>query len=391
MRRVWVAVAVAALALPAFGQLSGSWKSLLCVLPTPSLGTNELALNLGWNGWTFTSTTEFSGTWGWIWQEFGVKGQLGAFGVDGTVLFGPAIPDFLYAQIIYSLDFGGIEFNAYTAMIGASLGGPVGGSVLQFVLPLGETKVTGELGFGATLPPSGFTIWHVSGSSKTYPTSPYPGGFAFTYALIEVESLPLCCGITFDLTYSFTKAGFDYLLLAMEGVGPICCGITFDLEVKFTTTAKTVSVTPKFGGFAEACFEVYADVISGGNLILGGIRVDGFKVSCTLGDCTSVTFVTFLSPERAEDYGYEEVLLPECGEFEWVELTFCGSGCCGGKYTLSLKALFGRLGGLFDLTRVVGSASIPLMANFNVLLEVKIPAAPCAGSTSLCLGWNFTF
>ena len=42
MRRVWVTLALVVMALPAVGQVGGSWSSLVCVLPTPSLGSNDL-------------------------------------------------------------------------------------------------------------------------------------------------------------------------------------------------------------------------------------------------------------------------------------------------------------------------------------------------------------
>ncbi len=397
MRRALAVLTVLCLAFPAWAQLSnlgGEWKARITLLPSLDLGTS-LTLKADIAGFTVTSTSEFAPTWGWIWQEFVAKGALGPIGIEGTVLFGPVIPDFLYAQLIYALELGGIEFNIYTAMLGAAVGGyfppgPVGGAVIEFKAPLGATGLKAQLGFGASLPPSGFTIWHVSGSSKTYATSPFPGGLAFSSLLLNIEALPLCCGINLDVEFSFLKSGFDYIAFTLKDALALCCGVTVDVGVKFTTTAKTVTVTPKFAGFAEACFEVYADVVGTGMYVWQGIRVDGFKINCTLGDCNYLELVTFLSPDKAPDYDYVDVFDPDCGEFEYIGLGFCGAGCCGGKYFVDLRIFFGNLGGLFDLTRLVYTVQIPVMANFAFDLTGSIAAASCA-TTSLAIGWTFTF
>jgi len=391
-RRAGTAFLLVALAVSGWGQtLTGTWSTKISLLPSAAVRSAGLSLSYTAPRWKAASFSEFSSLWGWVWQGLDLAGALPFGTVEGVLLFGPAIPDFLYAHVVAGARVGQGEVRLYTAMVGPALGGPLGGAVLTADFPLGGNSLRATFGLGASLPEDGFTIGHVSGLSRTYPVDPRPGGSQFTQATVSLTAVRLCCGTSADVHLRFTKAGFDSIVFTVKDVGPICCGVSFDLGVKFTTTVKTVSITPKFGGLATACVELYADVVLGGGFVLDGIRVDGWKLACTISDCTEVAFVTFLSPGKAGQYGYEDVLVPGCGEFAWVELSFCGAGCCGGRYALDLKFFFGTAGAVFGLTRVVGSAKIPLMANFLLLVELAIPAAGCAGDLSLCLGWEFTF
>jgi len=135
---------------------------------------------------------------------------------------------------------------------------------------------------------------------------------------------------------------------------------------------------------------VYGDVVGSGLYLWEGIRVDGFKIQCTLAECNYIEFVTFLSPEYAEDYGYEDLFSSQCGEFEYIGLGFCGAGCCGGMYYVDLRIFSGTNGGLFDLTRLLATMKIPVMANFTFDVELAIAVAQCA-TTTLAVGWTFTF
>ncbi|MBC7084643.1 MAG: hypothetical protein H5T95_14375, partial [Firmicutes bacterium] len=83
------------------------------------------------------------------------------------------------------------------------------------------------------------------------------------------------------------------------------------------------------------------------------------------------------------------------------KLGFCGAGCCGGKYDVALRIFYGTGGGLFDITRLVFSANIPLMTNFTLTLSGTMWAIPLddpegvrtcnTTGSSLCIGWTFTF
>lgn len=384
-------VALAMVALPGLGQLSGEWSTTISLLPAPALKSTSLTLAYTFNSWTVTSSSDFTGMGGWVWQEFSTLGAFGPLELDGTLLFGPVIPAFLYAQIITKVTLAGLDIGLYTAMLGEAVGGtyfppgPTGGAAVKVTVPLGDVaKLTASTGFGASVPEDGFTIHHVSGLTKTYATSPYPGGLAFTYALLAVEGLPLCCGITFDLEFSFLKSGFDYIEFLVKDAFAICCGISFDLGVKFTTTAKTLRVTPKFAGFGEACFEVYGNVVGSGMYLWEGIRVDGFKIQCTLAECNYVEFLTALDPEAIEEILDEDIF--EGDEFEYVKLGFCGAGCCGGQYTVDIAIYFQPSGSLFGISRLGADMTIPIMANFTGEVGFDVGT-----DVALDVGWTFTF
>jgi hypothetical protein len=210
-------------------------------------------------------------------------------------------------------------------------------------------------------------------------------GIEFYSASFGAEGLSLCCGVTYDAELVFTKEeGFTSLDITIKDVFPICCGISFDIGVTYTVDGKTISITPKFAGFGEACFELYADLeYDGGtdaDLYLNAIRIDGWAITCTLGECNYVKFVSFLSPDNADLYGYPE------GTFEFIELGFCGPGCCGGEYVVEIAVHFTQATALFGIDHIEAYLEIPLMANF--LLTVDFSSGPPVG---LDIGWVFTF
>jgi len=212
-------------------------------------------------------------------------------------------------------------------------------------------------------------------------------GIQFKEATLTLSGISLCCGVTYDAELAFNKCeGFDYLKFSVNDVFPICCGISFDIAVKFTTDAKTISLTPKFASIGEVCFELYADLESEGgenaDLYLNAIRVDGWKIRCELAECNYLELVSFLSPDKADDYGYKGVF--EDGEFEYAKLGFCGPGCCGGEYSVDIAVYFGSGGTLFDITRIGAEMSIPLMSNFTLDVEFS-------SDNNLDIGWTFTF
>jgi len=217
-------------------------------------------------------------------------------------------------------------------------------------------------------------------------------GIQFKEATLTLSGISLCCGVTYDAELAFNKCeGFDYLKFSINDVFPICCGISFDIAVKFTTDAKTVTLTPKLADIGEACLEVYADIESSGgensDLYLNGIRIDGWKIRCELAECNYIEFVSFLSPDRAEDYGYEDVF--EGAEFEYIKLGFCGPGCCGGEYSSELGVFFDG-SGLLGSSRITADLSIPAMSNFTIEMAFQASTS-AAASFELDVGWTFTF
>lgn len=440
MRRVVAALAVWAVGIGGLAQLSGDWSATVAWKSWPgTLVIEGMALRLAYTtgGWTLVSKSAFADPDGWVDQVFGVEGEFGPLGIKGAMWFDPATPAYLAAEVTGSLGFGGIDLSLsarhwtdgnYLWADGDAPCDPQVDAGLQYV-------------FKAAFPPVSLQVRFADCCTGTW----------FQEFVLTLEDLSPCCGIAFDLEVWFTKAGFQYVALSAENVLPLCCGVSFDLGVTFGVDAKTVTLTPKLAGWGEGCLTVYGDVDwwEDGAVTLGGIRLDGFKVRCELGDCTFAEFVTFLSPENAPLYGYEGVFNPSIGEFEFVRFGFCGPGCCGGKYGVTVTAYFhddayviqpilppwwpprlppgGRLPPfrpelppewwvpgpikwpplppppwpmppqtLFALSRVQVEASVPVSDAINLYLGVQwgwflVSGPTWAEVTSLWLGWRIAF
>ena len=220
-------------------------------------------------------------------------------------------------------------------------------------------------------------------------------GIQFSTAKLALKNLGLCCGITFDAELGFSKVnGFDYLVLESKNMLQLCCGITLDAKIKFTTTSKDVSLKPRLAGFAEGCFTAYADV-NFANWTWSGIELYGWRIRCDLAECNYFEILTALRPElfwlvdeellvNPEEIPPEGVPVFNPDEFEYVKLGFCGPACCGGKYKVDIVAYFSRSGGLFGLSRMNATLSLPLMDNLTV--RVALSSEP-----ALKLGWTFRF
>ncbi|MCX7750284.1 MAG: hypothetical protein N2320_01765 [Candidatus Bipolaricaulota bacterium] len=386
--RLWLSLVVCVSAVAAAQMtFSGSWSAKVNLLPTISID-NQLTLTADWSGWKVGGTAEFFGTDGYVWQTVTVGGMFGPAKTEWTVLFGPLAPAYLYTLGKTTFSWGGLELDLYTAHVGPTIpgyffGGPSGGAVVVAKADLGGTKVSLAAGFGASLSPFTITFTGVGTYTKTYPVDPFPGGSSFTNLKIDATGIPFCCGVTLDSALTFTKAGFDALSLTLKGV-PLCCGVTFDTTVRYTTTAKTVAVTPRWKGI-EGCLAVYGDAVFVGNT-WQGIAIYGFKVRCALGECNYLELLTALNVAALEALLEEDIF--QGPEFEYLKLGFCGAGCCGGKYTLTLTSYFQPMGSLFGLRRLEAVAKVPVMANFTLDLVLGVTVG---GPASLALGWTFTF
>jgi len=375
-RALAVCTVLCVLAFAGFSQITGKWTASLCLdaTYTPTL-TSELSITYNVGGFDITSVTGF-GAAGLTSQKFTLKGAFGPFSLTGNMIFDVSAIAYKQSDLTTGLDFAGVGLTLKiehwaAAYQPSGLCDPAAtDGVLRYTLTASLAPITAKLVFLDCC-----------------------SGTAFQQLLVTLKGLSLCCGITYDAEFSFLKSGFDYVTFSIKNFAEICCGISFDMSVKFTPNSKSVKVTPKFGGFGVVgCIEVYGDVESEGgegeDLFLNAIRIDGFKIGCTLGDCNELNFVTFLSPDKAEDYGY--TFDTDCGEFEFVEMKFCGPTCCGDKYTVALKIYFGSQGGLFDVTRLVYDVKLPLLANFTLNFNGTIPAADCADA-EYCFGWTFSF
>ncbi len=385
-RALAILVALCTFGALGFSQIAikGSWTTTLCLVPSTSL-TSTLSLTYNVAGFDITGAFRFTAA-GLDRVSFTGKGALGPFSLTSRMWFNPTVPEYMGSDLVTSFDFGGVglgltvrhwdtDYNSCFFATACWPFGPwrpdtttcqqTGAYGMQYILSLKVDPISGKLYFEDCCE-----------------------GIEFLKAILELKGVGLCCGITYDATLTFVKeGGFESLVIAMYDIIQICCGISFDFTITFTEDSKSIELTPKFAGFGDACFTVYGDVADVG--YYPAIEIYGFKIKCTLGDCNYLEIVNAIDVAGVEGI-LGDIFLATCGEFEYIALGFCGAGCCGGKYTADLKIYFGSNGGLFDLTRMVYSVKIPIMANFTLNLDGTVAAATCA-SNSFCLGWTFTF
>ena len=366
---------------------TGSWETCMQVLPEVKFTSTTLTLTYDMAGWAITSITGFTSS-GYTQQDFEVEGALGAFSISGKMGFDPQAIKYKYSDLSAALDFAGVSFD-----LGIFHGiYPYGESYFnKYYYPYTFAGVYNDL-CGDTVQTDDVLMFYTLGvSADPVSATVHLGdcctGIQFYDLTVSLSGLSLCCGVTYDFEFAFNKVdGFEYAKFSLNDVFPICCGISFDIDVKFTVGGKTVSVTPEFAGFGEACFELYADLVYEGgtnsDLYLNLIRIDGWRLYCELADCNWLEIVTFLSEENASLYGYSGVFKE--GEFEYMKLHFCGPTCCGGTYEVELAVYFTEATELFGISRIGADLTWPIADNFSITVEFD-------SDDNLSLCWDFTF
>ena len=353
---------------------SGSWETCLDILPTLGLDSTTLTITYDMAGWAITSVTGFTGGatgLSFTQQDFSVSGTLGALSITGGMNFDPPGPAYESSWVEAVLDFAGVNFDlliSHTIQTPNYIYCPQTGSNTA------DAEMVYSLGITADPVSAGLTFVDCC------------TGIFFHDLYVSFSGLSLCCGVTYDFYFSFNKVdGFDKVVFSLNDVFPICCGISFDISVTFTVDGKTVSVTPKFAGFGEACFELYADLKTEGgeniDLYLNAIRIDGWRLYCELADCNWLEIVTFLSETNAPLYGYYDF---EEGEFEYIKLHFCGPTCCGGTYEVGLAVYFTSDDALFGISRIGAELTWPVADNFEISVTFD-----SNGNLGMC--WLFSF
>jgi hypothetical protein len=384
-RALAIAVAVCTLGVAGFSQtITGTWRATVNLIPSVAfVAPNDLTLNYTFGGFVVTSVTGF-GLTGLTSQRFGLSGAFGPFTVTGNMWFSVTPPAYTASDLTTSFDFGGIA-------IGANV---------RHWMPGGfrgtEWSPDTDL-CGAQTPYQGMlytftgTIAPVTVRTRFLDCCE---GIEFQSLLVTMRGLTLCCGITYNVEFSFTKAGFDYVELSGINI-PLCCGVSFDIGVTYRVDSKTLEITPKFAGIGDACFTVWAAPL--GDFALptvswAGLEIYGFRIRCAIGDCNYLEFINaFNVTEVNKILPAADNFLTAWGEFELVKAGFCGAGCCGGRWTVDLRIFFGTDGGLFDLTRFGYTVAIPIMTNFTLRLSGTMPAISPGPAAAFNIGWTFTF
>ncbi|MGY4706459.1 hypothetical protein ACVNPS_01720 [Candidatus Bipolaricaulota sp. J31] len=212
-------------------------------------------------------------------------------------------------------------------------------------------------------------------------------GFSFRRAELELSDLSVCCGLVYDANLVFSKRyGFEELTFKLSGIQFPCCDISLETEVSFTLDGKSVSVKPVWEGFVTGCLEVYGDLQWGSNAV-SGFELYGFAIECDL-DSVSIRAVTAFDPDKVEDMTDVSFYT---GEFEYLELAYVGSGCCGEELTFTSEFWFGSGGLLFDLQRTRFNLEFPIYEGFTVVIKGQWDFSDPSPLDWFDIGWKVEF
>lgn len=384
-------------------QFSGEWTTLLRVVPSVGLEKCDLILKYALDkNWTISSTSRFDVT-GLIDQSFGLCGTFGPFVLTGGMAFNPTVMDdveVFYPELCGDPQTQAVSLTAPAykeAWVKAAFtlaGLELGMEFHHWAYPyhLEDIDDDNDLEYyWPCCPPQTQSYTSITVFAKLLPfalkinLTDCCAGLGFSSALLSLADVGLCCGLTYDAELYFTKLGFGYFETALEL--SICCGISIEVATRFTVDLKQVQVRPKWNGMGQACFIVYGDIIIGQSpLEIVGLEIYGYKLRCDFSTCSYVELMTAFNVAKLEDLLDQDIF--EDGEFEYWKIAFCGPGCCGGTYSLALSVFFQPAGSLFGFTRIQGDLSVPIMANFDLLLSLSVSLS---GGTELAVGWSFRF
>ncbi len=382
-------VVIVSLGLVAADSLSGSWDNEIALdVAGPSFEglRSVLDLSYSWNGLAATSESELQ-LFGFLWQEFGVTGNLGAFELQGNLLFGPSTGDYLYMQMIATIELAGGDVGVYFAQLSdAVLGGPAGGFAIRVGGSFGDLDIVSTTELGAQVRDSdfsGITIVHVvSGLYRTYDTDPLVPGNGFTGEKIVLSGLTFGCAEDTTASVYFTSDGFDSLVLEVSGIQTTLPWLALDATLTFELQTKSLVLVPRLTLGQFACLNVYADVVTADtdNSPIEGITIYGLELSCTLGSVT-LRDLSVLDPGRyaittpahgsvieniADAIEQRHEYYPDYWEMLSIDVAL--GGCCGGSSHVALHTYFSQgSGSLFDWAMTSAEASVA----FGERLELR--------------------
>ncbi len=391
--------------------LSAEWTAGVTFDPNVArLGGVESTLGLGCatGPILWTSGSEFRLGVGYLWQEFGVQGPVGAFEVEGDALFGPSTTDFLYAQAIVGLRLAGVDVGFFYAVLGgAVLGGPADGVAVRLAWQVGGFEIVSTNEFGARIEDEefrGVDIVHgATGLHRHYATDPVVPGQGLTGGKLSVGGLGFGWMESVKAVAYVTADGLELFAAKVEDVDLGIGRIEMDIAFAYDVMAKSVAVTPSVavgGGLlrAEPHLAVYFEAqeweIAG--IGLGGVALvstwDGITVrnltvldlgrfAITTEEYGSVIESIEDAVENGDEYyvGYWELLS--------VESIWTGGG--GGVNRVLANTYFGgEAAGAFAWAMSAIKACVGLGTAIDLSVELVLTAAgvDCLGA-GLTLRW----
>ena len=318
--------------------LSGSWDTDVTIDPQQvSFAdaitlTSVLTVNYTIGDWTFGSVTSLNEN-GWVDQDFSAGGVLGAFALTSALDLNP---DATFGNWVTtaSVSIAGVSFGAEFELVGddtfleLTAGGVAGDVTIDVTVNFGDDD--GEC------------------------------DFPFTDITIEV-GFPFCCA---DIAAAivFDCAGFDNICFTVGGIAiPNLPWVTIGAELCFTLQTKTLTLSPTFDFGAIACFDLYFDVATAGNLTIGDISIVGIGLTCDIG---AVTF-SGLSELPGGD-------LVDAPYWEVYTISTNDDACCGPfSFDLSVWFLEGGVM-LFDVGLIEAAMELQVAAQFTFNMGLSI-------------------
>lgn len=284
----------------AFGGLAsnvftGSWEAEIGLSPqqtqpfTTFQSTLDVGLCLGFL--TLNTVSDFVID-GWIWEELGLRADVGLLAFDGHMLYDPQTGSMLYAEGVLSLCAGPLTASLYGAVTGAT---QTESANYGYVLDIKGVVFGGGFTFesatylGADLSGISFTASGSTGDSplltKTFVTDPTidPVTAVFSGEDVTFSGTMFGC-ITLTSLTSFSADGFESEQITTEFRNLFGIPLTMTLDLIYEVQTKSFVFTPSmetdFG-----CLSLYSHIVSSGGVI-SGLELYGIGFSATVGTAT---------------------------------------------------------------------------------------------------------
>lgn len=284
----------------AFGGLAGevftgSWEAEIGFSPqqTQPFTTFQSSLDVGLclGFLTLNSVSDFVID-GWIWEELGLRADVGLLAFDGHMLYDPQTGSMLYAEGVLSLCAGPLTASLYGAVTGATQSESAN---YGYVLDIKGVVFGGGFTFesatylGADLSGISFTASGSASDSplltKTFVTDPTidPVTAVFSGEDVTCSGTMFGC-ITLTSLTSFSTEGFESEQITAEFRELFGIPLTMTLDLIYEVQTKSFVFTPSmetdFG-----CLSLYSHIVSSGGVI-SGLELYGIKFTATIGAAT---------------------------------------------------------------------------------------------------------
>ncbi|MCX6091921.1 MAG: hypothetical protein NTX23_03520 [Candidatus Bipolaricaulota bacterium] len=284
----------------AFGGLAGevftgSWEAEIGLSPqqTQPFTTFQSSLDVGLclGFLTLNSVSDFVID-GWIWEELGLRADVGLLAFDGHMLYDPQTGSMLYAEGVLSLCAGPLTASLYGAVTGATQSESAN---YGYVLDIKGVVFGGGFTFesatylGADLSGISFTASGSASDSplltKTFVTDPTidPVTAVFSGEDVTFSGTMFGC-ITLTSLASFSTEGFESEQITAEFRELFGIPLTMTLDLIYEVQTKSFVFTPSmetdFG-----CLSLYSHIVSSGGVI-SGLELYGIKFTATIGAAT---------------------------------------------------------------------------------------------------------